>query len=114
MIAFRFFLASFERRLIRLPSGSGLRERDGGDFRLQPLFPGFSSKERRKRSSRGATHSYRSASTGLTLVARRAGTKQATRATRVSRATAAPKVTGSLGCTPKSMLVRLSRYFVST
>ncbi len=42
----------------------------------------------------------RSAMSGSTRVARRAGTAQATIATAISRAATAAKVTGSVGCTP--------------
>src|SRR6266480_2575661 len=59
-------------------------------------------------------YSYLSATIGSTLVARRAGSKQATSATAVNRAAARPYVHGSLGCTPNNIVVKLSRYLVST
>src|SRR5437588_3186311 len=47
-------------------------------------------------------HSYRSATIGSTLVARRAGTKQAARATPVSNSAIRPNVIGSVALTPNS------------
>src|ERR1051326_7114628 len=64
--------------------------------------------------STGLNYSYRSATIGSTFVARRAGTKQATSATIVSSAAVTPNVSGSLGCTPKSMLFRVPKYLVNT
>src|SRR5262245_53926557 len=61
-----------------------------------------------------SSYSYRNATIGSTLDARRAGMKQAISATIVSSAAATPKVHGSLGFTRKSMLLRLSRYRVNT
>ncbi len=59
-------------------------------------------------------YSYLSAANGSTFVARRAGITLAINATVVSKTAITAKVQGSLGFTPNNMLVKLSKYFVST
>src|SRR5713226_9065853 len=55
--------------------------------------------------NRQCHHSYRSATNGSTLVARRAGIKQATRATETNNRATQPNVNGSVGVTPYRRLV---------
>src|SRR5262249_7741289 len=63
--------------------------------------PGFSLRQALN-ADYSAAHSHRSATSGSTFVARRAGIQQATSATRTSDTAVAPNVEGSVALTPNS------------